>query len=46
MEPRESARSDQALVNLQVAIGFDPKLMELLAVTEGGFMRQGDVASN
>jgi general secretion pathway protein D len=39
------ARSDQALVNLQVAIGFDPKLMELLAVTEGGFMRQGDVAT-
>jgi hypothetical protein len=36
---------ERPVSSMQLAIGFDPKVLELQAITEGGFMRQGDVAT-
>ncbi len=36
---------DQPVTSIPFAIGYDPRLLEITAVTEGDFMRQGGAAS-
>ena len=40
-----TVQPDQPITSIPFAIGFDPKLVEITAVTEGDFMRQGGAAS-
>jgi general secretion pathway protein D len=41
-----SVLPDQPITSLPFSLGYDPKLIEVTAVTEGDFMRQGGAASN
>lgn len=34
-------QSDQPVVSLPISLGFDPKAIQILSVTEGDFLRQG-----
>ncbi len=37
---------DQPLTSVPMAVGYDPKLLEIIAVTEGDIMRRGGAPSN
>jgi general secretion pathway protein D len=41
-----SVLPDQPITSLPFSLGYDPKLIEVAAVTEGDFMRQGGASSN
>ncbi len=41
-----SVQPGQPITSLPFALGFDPKLLDVVAVTEGGFMRQNGASSN
>jgi general secretion pathway protein D len=41
-----SVTPDQPITSLPFSIGYDPKLIEVTAVNEGDFMRQGGAASS
>ena len=39
-------QSDQPVVSLPVAVGFDPRVLQVVSVQEGEFLRQGGASSN
>jgi general secretion pathway protein D len=39
-------QSDQPVVSVPLAIGFDPRVLQVVSVQEGEFLRQGGAASN
>ena len=43
---RHRVTPDQPITSLPFSIGFDPKLIEVTAVNEGDFMRQGGASSS
>jgi general secretion pathway protein D len=38
--------SDQAISSLPIAVGFDNKVLQVVGITEGSFLKQGGVATN
>jgi len=39
-------QADRPLVSVPLAIGFDPRLLQVVEVSEGGFLRQGGAATS
>jgi general secretion pathway protein D len=39
-------QSDQPVVSVPMAVGFDPRVLQVVSVQEGGFLRQGGAAAN
>jgi general secretion pathway protein D len=39
-------QSDQPVVSVPMAVGFDPRVLQVLSVQEGEFLRQGGAAAN
>jgi general secretion pathway protein D len=39
-------QSDQPVVSLPMAVGFDPRFLQVVSVQEGGFLRQGGASAN
>mgnify|MGYP002364133909 FL=1 len=39
-------QAEQPVVSVPIAIGFDPRLLQVVDVSEGGFLRQGGAQTN
>lgn len=39
-------QSDEPVVSLPAAVGFDPRVLQVVSVQEGGFLRQGGASTN